>query len=106
MPHDVIMRKTLCITASILSVILVYGRSHSTDRPEDWVDQALSSNPVTAHKALSHLREAGTQGLAMLERAGRIALTADRQKRLRSALDQVGAQYNNDRTHLYWYTDL
>lgn len=77
-------------------------------------EQAISSNQSAAQKAQDQLREAGPQGLEMLEshfaneilehRSG--GASNERWARISRALDRVGGQYDNYASGLYWYTDL
>ena len=82
--------------------------------PVDWVQQSISADASAAAAAQTHLRDTGPSGLRMLlERyapqiaAHRAGAPADEQwKRIASALDHVGGQYDNYASQLYWYTDL
>lgn len=82
--------------------------------PGDWTDKAVSADQAVAQDAQNRLRDAGPEGLQALEErfANEIQLhrggaPSDAQwKKVASALDRVGGQYDNYASGLYWYTDL
>src|SRR5690606_29131543 len=90
----------------------------SVARLNVWTQQALSEQPLEGNEAIKALRTAGPEGLevlvsshaALLERALKLSPQEraghPEWKRLKNALDQVGAQCDNWAAKLFWHTDL
>jgi hypothetical protein len=107
--------KNLILLGCVLPIVGL-GAAFSTkdSGPTDWVQQSISADASSAAAAQKHLRDAGPSGLRMLlERyAPQIAAhqggapSDERWKRIASAIDKVGGQYDNYASQLYWYTDL
>jgi hypothetical protein len=107
--------KNLILLGCVLPIVGLGAAFSSKDSgPVDWVQQSISADASAAAAAQKHLRDAGPAGLRMLlERyAPQIAThqggaPSDEQwKRIASAIDKVGGQYDNYASQLYWYTDL
>src|SRR5215467_1687103 len=107
--------KQLILLGCVLPILGLESGFFSKDsRPMDWVQQSISPDASVAAAAQKHLRDAGPSGLGMLlERyapqiaAHKAGAPSDEQwKRIASALDKVGGQYDNYASQLYWYTDL
>ena len=84
------------------------------ERVADWAEEAISPDQTVAQKAQDRLRRTGPQGLEALQQRFAEEISAhrngapsgERWKRIGAALDWVGAQYDNDASGLYWYTDF
>ena len=107
--------KNLILLGCVLPIVGLGAAFSSKDSGHvDWVQQSISADASAAAAAHKHLRDAGPSGLRMLlERyapqiaAHRAGAPPDEQwKRIASALDKVGGQYDNYASQLYWYTDL
>jgi hypothetical protein len=81
----------------------------------DWARQATSTDPAASLAAQNNLRSAGPEGLIALQQLYSTEIQAhrvnpgpndDQWRRIASALDRVGAQYDDYASGLYWYTDL
>jgi hypothetical protein len=106
--------KTLSLVTPGILIALLGNTAVVQEHAIDWPEAAISPDLTVAHTAQDRLRKTGPQGLEMLEQrfAEEIsahrngALADERWKRIRAALDGVGAQYDNDASGLYWYTDF
>jgi hypothetical protein len=107
--------KNLILLGCVLPIVgLGAAFSPKDSGPIDWAQQSISADAAAAAAAQKHLRAAGPSGLRMLlERYGpqiaahKAGAPSDEQwKRIASALDKVGGQYDNYASQLYWYTDL
>jgi hypothetical protein len=107
--------KNLILLGCVLPIMGLGGAFFSKDSGTiDWVQQSISADASAAAAGQKHLRDAGPSGLRMLldryapqiaaHRAG--APPDEQWKRIASALDKVGGQYDNYASQLYWYTDL
>jgi hypothetical protein len=107
--------KQLILLGCVLPILGLETALLSKDPgPVDWLQQSVSSDAPLAARAQEHLRDAGPSGLRLLlERyapqiaAHQAGAPPDEQwKRIASALDKVGGQYDDYASQLYWYTDL
>jgi hypothetical protein len=81
----------------------------------DWAQQAVSSEKLTALTAQDNLRSAGPDGLAALQQRYATEIQAHRANpaanddqwlRIAAALNHVSGQYDDYASGLFWYTDL
>jgi hypothetical protein len=106
--------KTLSLVTSGILLALLGNTAVIQEHSADWAEEAISPDQTIAQKAQDRLRKTGQRGLEALQRrfAKEIsahrngALSDERWKRIGAALDRVGAQYDNDASGLYWYTDF
>jgi hypothetical protein len=106
--------KTLSLVTPGILLALLGNTAVVQEHSADWAEEAISPDQTIAQKAQDRLRRTGPQGLELLEqrfakdisehRTG--APSDERWKRIGAALDRVGAQYDNDASGLYWYTDI
>ena len=103
------------VTCSVLAVgfsSAVFTKTSPT--LADWVEKAIVSDQHDAQDAQDRLREAGPQGLQLLEQRFAKEIAAHRSgaatnapwRSIGAALDRVGGQYDNYASGLYWYTNL
>lgn len=102
-----------CLTRILCTLIFCTVTALHADQAE-WVHQALSPDPTIARVAQDHLRDMGSAGLQALMQSyapeiaahQKGATTDDSWKRISTALNHVGGQYDEDASGLYWYTDF
>jgi len=122
------MRRHLLLPAIFLLTIAAIarfsptlGRCETPADPNELARAILDKNPVVAAGAIAQLRQLGPEGLLALqtqfadtivkyrsaEANAQTAVGSDADwQKIKTALDQVGGQYDCYASRLFWYTDL